>query len=673
MSEFLLELFSEEIPARMQARAAGDLERLMADALKAANLQIVAMHSHVTPRRLVLVVEGLPETQPDMVEERRGPRADAPERAIAGFKGSLPEGAVIEDRVEKKGTFLFAKIEQKGRKTADVLADIVPDIIRNFPWPKSMRAGTSELRWVRPLLSILALLDGQVVPVTMENIKSGKETRGHRFLSQGTISVENFADYQSKLNAAHVLLDAQDRRKVIQDRAQALASQYGLELVEDAALLDENAGLTEWPVPYLGRFDAAFLSVPAEVLITSMKVHQKFFSLRDPKSGKLAPNFICVANTEASDDGAMIVAGNERVLSARLSDARFFWEQDLKRPLEDRVDALSDIIFHEKLGTLAERVGRIEALAVRLAQMAVKAPDDQVRRAAVLAKADLTTGMVGEFPELQGLVGRRIAEAQGEHADVARAIEEHYAPRGPEDRCPQDPVSICVALAEKLDTLTGFFAIDEKPTGSKDPFALRRAALGVIRLIVENGLRLKLGDYLDASNGLLEFFADRLKVQQREKGMRHDLIDAVFSLGGEDDLVRLLARVSALDAFLKSDDGANLLAGYKRAANILKIEGKKDKTADWGTVDPALFDGLDEKTLFEKLGAAGKEAAKALELEDFAAAMRALASLRAPIDAFFDDVTVNADDPELRRNRLALLAQIRTAVDQVADFSKIEG
>ncbi|GEQ97814.1 hypothetical protein JCM17844_14510 [Iodidimonas gelatinilytica] len=360
MSEFLLELFSEEIPARMQARAAGDLERLMADALKAANVQIVAMHSHVTPRRLVLVVDGLPETQPDMLEERRGPRVDAPERAIAGFKGSLPEGAVIEERVEKKGTFLFAKIEQKGRKTADVLADIVPDIIRNFPWPKSMRAGTSELRWVRPLLSILALLDGQVVPVTMENIKSGKETRGHRFLSQGTISVENFADYQSKLKAAHVLLDTADRRKVIHDRAQALASQYGLELVEDAALLDENAGLTEWPVPYLGRFDAAFLSVPAEVLITSMKVHQKFFSLRDPKSGKLAPNFICVANTEASDDGAMIVAGNERVLSARLSDARFFWEQDLKRPLEDRVDALSDIIFHEKLGTLAERVGRIE-------------------------------------------------------------------------------------------------------------------------------------------------------------------------------------------------------------------------------------------------------------------------------------------------------------------------
>lgn len=702
MAEFLLELLSEEIPARMQEKACADLERLMSSALKGANLAFDSMESHVTPRRLVLVVDGLPAKQPDLSEERRGPRSDAPERAIEGFKSSLPAGAVIEERAEKKGTFLFAKIEQEGRPTGHILAELVPDIIRSFPWPKSMRSGTSDLRWVRPLLSILGLFDGQVVPVAIDGLESGNETRGHRFLSDGRVHVSNFADYCDKLCAAHVILDRAERRQTILERAQKLAADHGLELIVDDGLLDENAGLTEWPVPYLGQFDPAFLDVPEEVLITSMKVHQKFFSLRDPKTGGLAPNFICVANTDAIDGGELIIAGNERVLSARLSDARFFWEQDLKIPLKDRVPALGDIVFHEKLGTLAERVTRIEKLSVNLAEKFNNASVDHVRRAAHLMKADLTTGMVGEFPELQGLVGRRIAEAQDEHPDVARAIEEHYAPKGPNDRCPTDPVSVCVALAEKLDTLTGFFAIDEKPTGSKDPFALRRAALGVIRLIVENGLRLSLGDCIfiswerfgwggrahsisvssstivpnrqkETALDLLAFFADRLKVQQREQGVRHDLIDAVFSLGGEDDLVRLLAREKALDAFLGTDDGATLLAGYKRAANILKIEGKKDKIADWGAVDPAVFEAAEERQLYEKLMVVEGEVTPALKAEDFEGAMRVLASLRAPIDAFFDHVTVNADDAKLRRNRLALLAQIRQAVDQVAIFSKIEG
>ncbi|GAK33198.1 glycine--tRNA ligase beta subunit [alpha proteobacterium Q-1] len=677
MSEFLLEVFSEEIPARMQAKAIADLERLMAESLKAADLAFSGMRRFVTPRRLVLVVDGLPAHQPDRTEERRGPRIDAPERAIAGFKASLPDGAVISERAEKKGTFLFAAIHQRGEKSVDVLAPLTEAIIRQFPWPKSMRSGTSESRWVRPLLSVLALFDGQIVPIEIDGIKAGRISKGHRFLSDGAFSVTDFADYRARLLDAHVVLDAAERRRIILDRARALAADHHLELIEDSDLLDENAGLTEWPVPYLGRFDPGFLDVPAEVLITSMKVHQKFFSLSDPKSGALAPCFICVANTKAVDGGATIIAGNERVLSARLSDARFFWQQDLKIPLEDRVAALDAIIFHEKLGTLAERVARIEDLAATLAAFVEK--DGQgvdeafLRRAARLCKADLTTGMVGEFPELQGLVGCRIAKAQNEPDALCRALQDHYAPKGPDDRCPDEGLSVCLALAEKLDTLIGFFAIDEKPTGSKDPFALRRAALGVIRLILENDLRIPLLRLSGFNADLLAFFADRLKVQQRAVGVRHDLIDAVFSLGGEDDLLRLLARVAALSRFIESDDGANLLAGTKRAANILKIEAKKDQGTDWGAVQPALLKDAAEKTLYEKLGAAKTEAARALEVEDFAAAMRALAELRAPIDAFFDQVTVNADDADLRRNRLALLAHIRAAVHQVADFSKIEG
>lgn len=739
MAEFLLELFSEEIPARMQARAAADLERLMAEALKAANLVFTAMRSFATPRRLTLVVSGLPATGPDVAEEKRGPRVDAPEAALAGFRASLPDDAVIDERAEKKGRFLFATIRHPGRASKDALAEIVPAIIRAFPWPKSMRSGVSDLRWVRPLLSILAILDGETVPFAIDGIASGNRTTGHRFLAPDVFAVGDFADYKAKLEAAHVLLDPEDRKNRILEGARALAAAEGLELIEDPALVAENAGLTEWPVPLLGRFDADYLETPDEVLMTAMKVHQKYFSLHDPKTGRLAPRFICVANTQAADGGAKIVAGNERVLSARLSDARFFWRQDVGIALADRLPALVDIVFHEKLGSLADRVARIEALAVHLAETVdfgshggkTPHPDpllqgergkagvldtprpsgeregpvaqqwegegrltliEQIRRAARLAKADLTTGLVGEFPELQGLIGRRLAEAQGEPEAVARAIEEHYAPKGPEDRCPSDPVSVCVALAEKIDTLVGFFAIDEKPTGSKDPFALRRAALGVIRLIVENGLRIKLNNlfievekirnrplygeglrFPAVAEPLLVFFADRLKVQSREKGVRHDLIDAVFSLGGEDDLVRLLARVAALQGFVATGDGVNLLAGYKRAGNILKIEGKRDGRADWGAVDPTMLEETPEIALHAALGTARAAVEPALKSEDFTQAMRALAALRAPIDGFFDAVTVNADDPALRSNRLALLEDIRRTIDALADFSKIEG
>lgn len=673
MAEFLLELLSEEIPARMQARAAADLERLMARAIGEADLAFSAMKSFVTPRRLVLVVEGLPKTRPDAVEERRGPRVDAPESALAGFRTSLPENAIIEEREEKKGRFLYAMVRRPGGKTSEALAGIVPAVMEDFPWPKAMRSGDCDLRWVRPLRAILAIFDGETVPFAIDGIASGKSSCGHRFLAPDAFAVRDFTDYRERLEKAHVLLDPAERRRRILDGARVLAAAEGLDLIADPALVDENAGLTEWPVPLMGRFDPAFLEVPDEVLMTMMRVHQKYFALKDPKTGRLAPRFLCIANIVTADHGAKIVAGNERVLSARLSDAHFFWRQDLGTKLEDRLPALAGIVFHERLGTLADRFARIETLAVHLARTAVPAPVEQVRRAARLAKADLTTGLVGEFPELQGTIGRRLAEAQGEDGAVARAIEEHYAPKGPDDRCPNEPVSVCIALAEKLDTLIGFFAIDEKPTGSKDPFALRRAALGAIRLIVENGLRLDLLSLPGFSADLLAFFADRLKVQSREKGVRHDLIDAVFALGHEDDLVRLLARVAALQGFVATKDGIDLLAGYKRAGNILKIEGKRDDRSDWGTVDAALLKEPAEMALHAALEAARAAADQALAAEDFTAAMQTLSGLRAPIDAFFDTVTVNADDPALRVNRLALLADIRRTIDRIADFSKIEG
>ena len=690
MPELLLELFSEEIPARMQARAGADLERLMAAALKEARLDFSRMEAYATPRRLALVVEGVPERQPDLTEERRGPRVDAPEKAIEGFRRSLPAGAALEERDTPRGRFLYAVIAHEGRATAAVIAGIVPDILSRFPWPKAMRWGEGSLRWVRPLQSILCLFDGAPVDFAVDGIRSGTTSRGHRFLAPEPFKVTGFADYREKLKKAKVILDPAARRGRIEAKAAKLAREAGLELVPDAAMIEENAGLTEWPYPLLGHFDPAFLDVPEEVLVSAMRHHQKYLTLRDPATGRLAPAFICVANTQAPDGGKAIVAGNERVLGARLADARFFWEQDLKVPLEARLPALGDIVFHDKLGSMAERVARIEALAALIAGHHVKdAPLDQVRRAARLSKADLVTGTVGEFPELQGIIGARLAAAQGEPEPVARAIEEHYAPKGPDDRCPVEPVPVALALAEKLDTLVGFFAIGETPTGSKDPFALRRAALGVIRLIVENGLRTGLLPLFEAgaelyrnqnravdlsAPDLLAFFAERLKVQQRERGVRHDLIDAVFSLGGEDDLVRLLKRVEALADFVATEDGAHLLAGYKRAANIVRIEEKRDRTR-YGdaAVDPARLVAPEEQRLHAALNEARAAARAALEREDFAGAMRALAGLRAPIDAFFDAVTVNAEDADLRRNRLALLAEIRAAVNTVADFSRIEG
>lgn len=673
MAELLLELLSEEIPARMQPRAREDLQRLMAAALKEAGLEFSSMAAYSTPRRLALVVEGLPEAQPDISEERRGPRADAPDKAVEGFLRSVGlTRDQLEEREEKKGTFLYAKIEKKGLPTARVLGKIVLSTIFNFPWPKSMRWSDGRLQWVRPLRSILCLFDGEVVPLTAWNIDSGNQIQGHRFLAPEPFAVKDYKDYKAKLLKHKVVLVQMDRREAIHEEAKGLAERHRLELIDDPALLDEVTGLVEWPVALLGGFDDAFLELPPEVLTTAMRSHQKYFALRDPKTGNLAPNFITIANIKASDGGKAIAAGNERVLTARLSDAKFFWDQDLKTKLEDRLPALGEIVFHEKLGTVAERVERIEKLAIHIAKEYIPDADvEQVRRAAKLSKADLVTEMVGEFPELQGLMGSYYAAAQGEAREVAQAICEHYAPKGPDDACPTVPVSVAVALAEKLDTLVGFFAIDERPTGSKDPFALRRAALGVIRLIVENGLRVSLGKLADEA--LLAFFADRLKVQQREKGVPHDLIDAVFSLGGEDDLVRLLARVVALQEFLKTEDGANLLTGYRRAANIVRIEEKNDGRKYDGAVDAKLLREPQEKTLYERLGAARGEMEAAVAVEDFADAMTALASLRAPVDSFFDEVTVNAPDAALRENRLNLLSEIRTVMRTVADFSKIEG
>ncbi|HEY4546212.1 MAG TPA: glycine--tRNA ligase subunit beta [Pedomonas sp.] len=693
MSELLLELQSDEIPARMQSRAAEDLARLLGEGLKAQGLATDSVETFVTPRRLAVAVAGLPKAQPDIEEERRGPRVDAPAQAIEGFlKSTGLTREQLEERTEGKGTFLFAKISRKGRPTVEVLPEIITGVIRGFPWPKSMRWGepsgsTDSLRWVRPLQSILCLFDGQVVPVEVENVRSGNITRGHRFMGPSPFPVNNTEEYRTKLRISKVVLDLAERQRIIDAGARKLADAAGVELVEDPGLLAENAGLTEWPVPLMGQFDESFLQVPPEVIQLTMRANQKYFALRNAETGKLANRFICVANVEAADGGKAIVAGNERVLAARLSDAKFFYETDLKARLEDRLPKLGEIVFHEKLGTLAAKVERVAKLARALAQYIPNCEADLAERAARLAKADLVTGMVGEFPELQGVMGGYYAEAQGEPAAVAQAIREHYSPVGPNDSCPTAPVSIAVALADKIDTLVGFFAINEKPTGSKDPYALRRAALGVIRLILENGLRLPLLPVLDEARAalavkggedglgsvLLDFFADRLKVQQREAGVRHDLIDAVFSLGGEDDLVRLLARVTALASLLDSEDGANLLAGYRRAANILRIEEKKDSSRYDGAVDAGLFTQGEEKALYEALSGARGEVDGLIKVEDFSGAMSAMARLRPLVDSFFDHVTVNADDPAVRANRLNLLNELRAAVHTVADFARIEG
>ena len=698
MAELLLEFRSEEIPARMQPRACADLKRLMAAALKDASLDWQRMDAYATPRRLALVVDGLPTAQSDVREERRGPRVDAPDKAIEGFlKSAGITRDQAEQRAEKKGTFLYAVIERAGRPTADVLAQAIPDIVHAFPWPKSQRWGAGSLRWVRPLQSILCLLDGDVVGFQVDGIVSGNVTLGHPFVAPKAFSVKDFDGYLKSLSEASVVLDPADRRAKIAADAAALAKKAGLELVADDALLDEVAGLVEWPVALIGRFDDSFLQVPPEVLTTAMRTHQKYFSLRDGNTGKLANRFICVANIDAADKGAAIVTGNQRVLAARLADAKFFWDQDLKVPLEDRVADLDQIIFHDKLGSLGERVERIEKLAAHIADAYLNGVDvGQVRRAARLAKADLVTEMVGEFPELQGLMGSYYAAAESEPAAVAEAIRDHYAPKGPDDACPTDPVSVAVALAEKIDTLVGFFGIDEKPTGSKDPFALRRAALGAIRIITEVRIRLKLPDLFAASFKLLadesvcqaafsetksadvevdltSFFFNRLKVQQRELGVSHDLVDAVLGRFTYTDLVSLLECVSALQSFLATDDGSNLLTAYKRAANILRIEEKKDGAAYDGDAAKDLLREAEERKLYESLDSIGDQARQAAEREDYAAAMAALARLRAPVDGFFDRVTVNADEAELRENRLRLLSQIRGALHDVADFAKIEG
>ena len=557
MPELLLELLSEEIPARMQARGAEDLKRLVCNGLKKAGLEFESAQAFVTPRRLALVVDGLAERTPDISEERRGPRADAPEQAVQGFKGSLPVGTKFETRETEKGEFYFAHVEVKGQETKKLFAELLNDVFQGLPWPKSMRWGSNKQRWVRPLHGVLCVFNGKTVDqVAFGDDSGGDMSLGHRFLSTGPITnVKNFSDYKAKLEKAHVILDAAERRAMIEAEAGKLAKKAKLKLKDDPALLDEVAGLVEWPVVRMGAIDEAFMDLPDEVLATSMRKHQKYFALTDAK-GKLAPHFIVVANTETSDGGKVMVAGNERVLRARLADAKFFWDQDLKEPLADRVQALGGRVFHAKLGTVLDKVIRVEELAATLAE-ACGANSADAERAAHLAKADLSTGMVTEFPDLQGVMGRYYALAEGENPEVANAIGEHYSPQGPGDACPTAPVSIAVALADKIDTLAGFWSIDEKPTGSKDPYALRRSALGVIRLILENKLRLSLVDVFEKANDginaadLLAFFADRLKVHKREAGVRHDHIDAVFSQGGEDDLMKLMARVDGLAGFFK--------------------------------------------------------------------------------------------------------------------------
>ena len=711
MSELLLELFSEEIPARMQIKAADDLRRLVVEGLKARGLETGDAQSFSTPRRLTLVIAGVPAKSPAISEEKKGPRVGAPEQAVAGFLksaglASLSEAEIVKD--EKKGDFYVAKIEKAGRPAADIIAETVLDVMNKFPWPKSMRWGSEPFQWVRPLQSIICLLGGKVVPFEIAGLQSGNETRGHRFLGPQTFKVKDFADYQDKLKEHHVILDPAMRAASIGGQALALAKTAKLELVEDEALLNENAGLNEWPVVLMGTFDEAFLSVPGECLTTSMKAHQKCFSLRDPKTKKLANRFLMVANLIAKDGGERITSGNEKVIRARLSDAKFFWDQDLKKPLDEMATALRGITFHEKLGSQWDRVERVKELAFQIAG-AVDADPQDARRAAELCKSDLVSGMVGEFPELQGLMGRYYAEAAGTKPEIARAIELHYKPKGPTDVVPReedgDSVAIAVALADKLDTLVGFWAINEKPTGSGDPYQLRRAALGVIRIVIENDLRLPLETAIENSqtiyknqkrwpsfeklpsetdldhqkkvyqavSGLIEFFADRLKVFLKDQGKRHDLIDAVFSLGGQDDLALIVKRVEALDAFLKTDDGANLLAGVKRAANILGIEEKKDKKSYAGTYDLKLLTELEETALAAKIEEVKQDTVAAINVENFAGAMRALAELRAPVDAFFDKILVNADDAKVRENRLKLLSEIRAATATVADFSKIAG
>ena len=733
MPDLLFELFSEEIPARMQAKAADDLRRMVTDKLVAEGLVYDGAKAFATPRRLTLTVHGIPARQSDLKEERKGPRVGGPDAAISGFLKATGLASLDEAKIQrdpKKGDFYIALIEKPGRATLDVLADMLPVIVRTFPWPKSMRWGersarSGALSWVRPLHAIVATFgleteEPEVVKFAVDGIEAGQTTYGHRFMAPAAIQVRRFEDYEAKLLDSKVVLDPERRKDTILTDAKQLAFAQGFELVEDQGLLDEVAGLVEWPVVLMGSFDKEFLSIPGEVIRATIRNNQKCFVVRQSASPlptgerstarvsatagegagiphaikeTLTNKFILTANIEASDGGKAIIAGNERVIRARLSDAKFFYETDLKTKLEDRLQKFEKIVFHEKLGTQGERIKRIEQLAAEIAPL-VGADVEKTKRAAHLAKADLLTEVVGEFPELQGLMGKYYALAQGEDASVAAASEEHYKPQGPADRVPTDPVSVAVALADKIDTLVGFWAIDEKPTGSKDPYALRRAALGVIRLIVENGVRINFmpvankhilafvgAQGLKDWNGqqvdqrcidLLSFFADRLKAQLREQGARHDLVDAVFALEGQDDFLMVVRRVEALGKFLDTDDGKNLLAGTKRAANILRIEEKKDGKSYDGAPDTALYSLAEEKALAKAIDQVKTEASAAVAKEDFAGAMSAMAKLRPAVDAFFDKVKVNDDDAKVRENRLKLLNEIRAATRAVADFSKIQ-
>lgn len=692
MPDLLLEIFSEEIPARMQQQAADDLKRLVTHALVEKGLVYEGAVAFATPRRLALHIAGLPARQPDVSEERKGPRVGAPETAIQGFLKSAGLASLEEASIEKdpkKGEFYVAILHKTGAQTIDILVDVLSSVIKTFPWPKSMRWGAASaqsdsLRWVRPLHSIVATFGPEtetpeIIPVSIGHIQAAATTYGHRFMSPAPIIVKRFEDYALLLERAKVVLDAARRRDIILHDAKDLAFAQGLELIEDPALLEEVTGLVEWPVTLMGKFDESFLAIPQEVIRTTIRVNQKCFVLRKT-DGAMANHFILVSNIEASDGGATIIAGNERVIAARLSDAKFFYETDLKIKLDDRLAKLDHIIFHEKLGTQGQRIDRIAKGARDLAPI-VGADPDLAQRAAMLCKADLVSEMVGEFPELQGLMGRYYARAQGEDAAVAQACEDHYKPQGPNDRIPTQPVSIAVALADKLDTLTGFWSIDEKPTGSKDPYALRRAALGVIRILLENNIRLPLLRRI--SPDLLEFFIDRLKVYLRDRGARYDLIDAALGAlvkqgaaietsSVQDDLLIINQKVDALDKFLTTDDGQNLLAGYRRASNILKIEEKKDGANAYGAHHaPNLRIEPQEHKLAAAIARAREETSERIAQEDFAGAMRALAKLREPVDAFFDHVTVNATDAQLRINRLRLLSELRHVMSGVADFSKV--
>ena len=674
MPELLLELFSEEIPARMQRRAADELRKVVTNALVEAGLVYEGAKAFVTPRRLALTVTGIPARSPDTREEKKGPRVGAPQQAIDGFLKAAGLTSIDQAKVEsdpKKGEFYIAHIEKPGADATAILAALLPGLITGFQWPKSMQWGNGGLNWVRPLRAITATFGTEndepvVIPFESSTVTSGQTTYGHRFLAPDAIRVRRFDDYVQALERAKVVLDIDRRKEIIQTDAEHLAFAQGLTVIHDDGLLEEVAGLVEWPVVMMGSFDPKFLGVPEEVIIATIRANQKCFCLRDA-SGRLAPNFIITSNTIASDGGAAIVAGNERVIRARLSDAQFFYNQDLATPLEHGLPKLEDSVFHARLGSQFQRVERLVKLAGAIAPL-VGADPEQAKRAAMLAKADLTTGMVGEFPELQGVMGRYYALAQGESQSIANAVADHYKPLGPSDLVPAEPVAIAVALADKLDLLTGFWSIDEKPTGSRDPFALRRAALGVIRIVVDNALTFPLSVEPD----LLAFFHDRLKVTLRDAGARHDLVDAVIT-PESDDMLEITRRVEALSALLGSEDGKNLLAGYRRAANILAAEEKKDGRAYGGSLDHNLLKLPEEQALATALATADAAVGQRVAANDYKGAIGALADLRAPVDAFFEAVLVNDADPAIRANRLTLLADLRDTMRLVADFSRVAG